>query len=65
MKPHQERVVEEKKDLDGKIDRLKVFVGGETFNTLDEDEQDLLEEQLGIMHDYSRILGERIAGFKS
>jgi len=65
MKPHEERVVEEKKDLDGKIARLKTFVGSETFATLDEDEQDRLEEQLVVMHDYSRILGERIAAFKS
>lgn len=63
MLAHQERVVQEKQELDDKIAKLQVFVEGELFSTLPDDEQDRLERQVAIMKDYTAVLGERIAAF--
>lgn len=63
LKPHQERVVEEKKDLDTKIDKLKDFVEGPVHGTLVEEEQKRLATQLHHMKEYATVLGQRIAAF--
>ena len=63
MKPHQERVVTEKQELDSKREKLTAFIGGKTFRTLDATEQSRLNRQLEAMTLYSNILGERIAAF--
>ena len=63
MEPHQKRVVAEKADLEGKIERLTNFLGTERFASLDADEQDRMRRQLGHMSAYSAVLGERIAAF--
>lgn len=64
MEPHQQRVVDEKKELDDKISKLDSFIGTETFNlSVDRREQGRLKVQLGIMRAYSLILEERIAAF--
>lgn len=63
MQPHQERVVAEKTDLDGKIERLTTFIHGKIYSNLDGLEQDRLNRQLRYMNDYSNVLGERIAAF--
>lgn len=64
MKPYQQRVVQEKSDLDEKLERLRVFIGTDEFDALDHAEQQRLEKQLWAMRDYSGILNERIAAFK-
>ena len=62
--PHQQRVLDEKQDLDLRIARLDEFMRrNPTFTTLDAPERDRLEIQLDLMRDYSGILGERIANF--
>lgn len=61
--PHQVRVVEEKKELDKKIDKLTVFLFAPTFNALDESEKARLRLQHSVMKLYSEILGQRIAAF--
>ena len=63
MQPHQQRVVDEKTDLDAKRDRLRSFVGGDTYRTLDQAEQSRLNRQLEAMTLYSNILEERITAF--
>jgi hypothetical protein len=63
VQPHQQRVIDEKKELDGKRERLQSFIGGETYRTLDPTEQSRLNRQLEAMTLYSNILGERIAAF--
>jgi len=63
MQPHQQRVVDEKQELDTKLDKLTVFLKGDLFESLPDDEQDRLAKQLGIMSEYSNILAERIAHF--
>ena len=63
MQEHQKRVVEEKSDLDGKLNRLQAFIQTPNFTGLGEDERDRLRRQADVMADYSVILGERIAAF--
>ena len=63
MKPHQERVVAEKNELDDKRQKLTAFIGGEVYRTLDAVEQSRLNRQLEAMTLYANILGERIAAF--
>jgi hypothetical protein len=64
LAPHQERVVQEKKDLDEKAQKLSDFIGlSATFPQLDQAEQERLKEQCEIMWQYSEILGKRIAAF--
>lgn len=63
MKPHQERIVTEKNELDEKRGKLTAFIGGDTYRTLDQVEQSRLNRQLEAMTLYSNILGERIVAF--
>lgn len=64
MEEHQARVVTEKAELDGKIERLRTFFAGETFNGLPQAEQRRLRRQEAIMGLYSDVLDERIIAFK-
>lgn len=62
--PHQQRVVDEKTELDKKAAALSNFIGhSPIFETLDAAEQDRLKEQNDVMWQYSEILGARIAAF--
>ena len=64
MQPHQQRVVDEKSELDAKILALSNFVSTSmTFVALNHKDQDLLTMQLHTMRDYSRTLGLRIERF--
>ncbi len=64
MQPYQQRVVDEKNDLDSKRDRLRAFFGTDLYRELDPTEQSRLNRQLEAMTLYSNILAERIAAFK-
>jgi hypothetical protein len=63
LPPHQKRVVEEKRELDERKEKLEAFFETPTFAQLDDSEQGRLHAQRNVMAAYSRILGERIAGF--
>ena len=64
MQPHQQRVVDEKTELDQKAMALSNFIGkSPVFETLDPVEQERLKEQNDVMWQYSEILGQRIAAF--
>ena len=64
LQPHQQRVVDEKAELDTKATALSKFIGESTiFPALDAAEQDRLKEQCELMWQYSEILGARIAAF--
>ena len=63
MLPHQQRVVDEKNELDRKLTALRIFIIGDLYHTLPADEKDRLFRQSQIMSDYSDILSERIAAF--
>lgn len=63
MKPHQERVVVEKNELDDKREKLGAFIEGTLYQGLPEAERNRLAHQAIAMATYSTILGERIAAF--
>jgi len=60
---HQQRVEDEKNELDTKIGALGKFLGGSIFESLDAGEQDRLKRQYQHMAHYSDVLGERISNF--
>jgi hypothetical protein len=64
MQDFQDRVVVEKTELDHKIERLRSFVNGRVFSSLDGEEQQRMTIQLSYMDAYSEILGQRIGAFK-
>lgn len=64
LQPHQQRVVDEKAELDTKATALSKFIGeNPIFATIDAAEQERLREQCEVMWQYSEILGARIAAF--
>ena len=63
MLPHQQRVVDEKCELDARLAKLIPFFDTPIFAALDEAEQSRLERQEEAMKAYSAILTERIAAF--
>ena len=63
MLPHQQRVVDEKSELDEKISKLDPFLNTQIFKELHEAEKVRLRLQLHYMIAYSKILGERILCF--
>lgn len=63
MQPHQQRVIDEKTELDGRLKKLNAFIDGEIFKGLPEDERTRLRKQVGYMKCYSYVLEERIAAF--
>ncbi|XYJ11802.1 crAss001_48 related protein [Telluria sp. B2] len=68
LPPHQQRVIDERRELDEKADKLAIFIStrdeeGSVFGNLPGDEQMRLCRQLEAMRGYSSILAERIAAF--
>lgn len=60
MEPHQQRVVEEKDELDGKLASLEQFL--DSTKSAKTRRKRLVKQAL-IMAQYSDVLGERIAAF--
>ena len=65
MQEFQQRVMDEKKDLDGNRERLLAFFNTDVFRGLNQAEKDRLRTQHGVMGVYSDILGQRITAFAS
>lgn len=64
MEDYQQRVIDEKSELDKKALALTRFIGeSPSFDKISADNQELLKEQNDIMWQYSEILGKRIAAF--
>ncbi len=63
LQPHQQRVVDEKIELDGKLIKLSSFFGSAIFVALTKEEQARLYRQNTYMRLYSDVLSERIAAF--
>lgn len=64
LQPHQQRVVNERDELQTKLKALTTFIDlNATFNTLTKTEQDLLQKQEVIMRQYVSILTQRIDRF--
>ena len=63
MQPHQQRVVDELKELTGRRAKLGEFFGTELYRGLPEDEQARMRRQFDIMVQYEGVLQERIDHF--
>lgn len=63
MEAYQERVVQERADLDEKWSKLGIFMGSPTFRGLPEAERSRLARQYEAMRQYAVVLDERIAAF--
>lgn len=61
LQPHQQRVVDEKKDLDEKIAKLDAFGQSDHFESLPHIERAALMWQRSVMDEYSRVLRLRIS----
>lgn len=62
--PHQQRVLDEKRELDERLSKLDAFIlDNPLYLQLPTDEQDRLSRQSRAMAAYSGILDERIASF--
>lgn len=63
LQPHQQRVVDEKTELDDKRTKLLAFIESPKFAELPDAERGHLARQADVMREYSIVLGKRIAGF--
>lgn len=63
LQPHQQRVVDEKRDLDVKRTALGAFFNTQIFSSLPEDERERMHRQADAMDAYSIALGDRINAF--
>lgn len=65
LQPHQQRVIEEKRDLNEKIHKLTVFLASAASTQVSLSEARLMHEQLNHMLQYSKVLQRRIELFGS
>lgn len=63
IQPHQQRVVDEKAELDERRSKLLAFFNTDLFRRLDQAEKDRLRTQHSVMGVYSEVLGQRITAF--
>jgi len=64
MQPsYQQRVIDEKSELDAKLSSLAYFIESKEFDKIDSLNQELLNQQAEIMFNYSQILEKRIKLF--
>lgn len=59
--PHQQRVVDERKELNERRRKLMDFMATPTYQELSQEEICLLVKQAKAMRQYSEILGARLA----
>lgn len=62
--PFQQRVVDEKAELDERLEKLVLFSNTATYATLPLAEQERMNTQRHLMCALSAVLGARIAAFK-
>ncbi len=62
--PHEQRVVQEALELQGRLERLTQFVNGQVFLTLDHEDRCLLLHQHGLMSELVVVLAKRIERFR-
>jgi hypothetical protein len=64
LEPHQQRVVDEKIELEDKFKKLDQFIlDNQIFQSLSEEDQELMKEQRAFMEGYLIVLEKRIARF--
>ncbi len=59
----QERVIQEKRDLDVRLANLQAFIASDDCTRLDNYARDLLHQQVHYMRAYSQVLANRIELF--
>lgn len=64
MEAYQQRVVDERRELDEKIERLAGFIASTAFDFVDHEQRQLLLRQHDAMVTYSDILQQRISLFE-
>ncbi len=64
MQEWQKRVVEEKAELDERIEKLEAFIASPKFEVISTYHAVALKDQAAVMRRYSEILGRRIAMFE-
>lgn len=65
MQDYQQRVIDEKAELDERLAKLNAFIDGPKWGTVPDAEQLRMLRQSRLMMGYSSVLGERIAAFTS
>lgn len=63
LEAYQERVLEERAQLNDRLNKLDAWLYTEKFNCLSLDDQDLLITQQRIMVEYLDVLDQRINNF--
>jgi hypothetical protein len=63
LPPHQQRVIDERADLVGKLDKLTLFLETDPFSGLDPAERQRLRDQHEAMTEYASVLEDRIVAF--
>ncbi|WP_340618706.1 crAss001_48 related protein [Xenorhabdus entomophaga] len=63
LQPHQQRVIDELAELNERIEKLSVFIGGDIYNALEETDRYLLRVQRSAMYNYAEILHMRVKRF--
>lgn len=63
LQPHQQRVVDEKAELERRLTGLRAFIAGTTFPLVDREERRRLMKQEILMTELAELLAERIAAF--
>lgn len=63
LPPYQERVLDEKSELDEKLMNLQSFILSDKFMAVDQEEKRRLNRQEQAMTEYSIVLAERIDSF--
>lgn len=63
LQPFQQRVVDERQELETRIDKLRAFIPTGTCMALPFKERSRLARQLKAMVEYSEVLAERIDAF--
>lgn len=61
--PHQQRVIDEEKELRDKLEKLTAFFNNPIYTSLDKEEQKRLSRQAQYMDQYLHTLVERIENF--
>lgn len=63
MHDYQQRIIDEKKELDEKLELINFFFDSQTYFALSESEQVRIRKQGDAMELYSQVLTERINAF--
>jgi len=61
--PYQQSTINEKRELDERLDKLNAFMDSVLFQSLNPDEANRMRVQVRHMTGYSQVLAERIAAF--